>query len=75
MEVSGQLHNPAALPPGKEPLYPLERRLRGHQSRSGHGGEEKIPSPEIKNTLKSYFKALYRHLPGGTEENEISQTG
>jgi hypothetical protein len=27
MEVSGQLHDPAALPPGKRPLYPLVRRL------------------------------------------------
>jgi len=24
MEVSGQLHAPAALPPGKEPLVPVE---------------------------------------------------
>jgi hypothetical protein len=38
VEVSGQLHSPAALPPGKESLYPLERRLGGSQ---GHGGEEK----------------------------------
>jgi hypothetical protein len=40
MEVSGQLHTPAALPPGEEPLFPLDRRLGGPQSRSGHGGEE-----------------------------------
>jgi hypothetical protein len=41
MEVSGQLHAPAALLPGEIPWYPLDRRLGGHQSRSGHGGEEK----------------------------------
>jgi hypothetical protein len=41
MEVSGQLYDPAALPPGKEPLLPLDRRLDGPQSRSGRGGEEK----------------------------------
>jgi hypothetical protein len=41
MEVSGRLHAPAALPPGKEPLVPLDRRLGGPQSRSGRGGEEK----------------------------------
>jgi hypothetical protein len=29
------------LPPGKEPWYPLDRRLSGPQSRSEHGGEEK----------------------------------
>jgi hypothetical protein len=27
MEEGGQLHAPVALPPGKEPLYPLDRRL------------------------------------------------
>jgi hypothetical protein len=41
MEVSGQLHVPAALPPEKKPWYPLDRRLGGAQSRSGRGGEEK----------------------------------
>jgi hypothetical protein len=50
MEVSGQLHAPAALLPGKEPLYPLDRRLGGTQSRSGRSGEEKNsqPSPRIE---------------------------
>jgi hypothetical protein len=33
MEVSGQLHAQAALPPGKSPWYPLDRRLGGPQSR------------------------------------------
>jgi len=41
MEVSGQLRAPTALLPGKSPLYALDRRLGGPQSRSGHGGEEK----------------------------------
>jgi hypothetical protein len=41
MEVSGQIHGPDALPPGKETLYPLYRRLGGSQSRCGRGGEEK----------------------------------
>jgi hypothetical protein len=45
MLVSGQLHAPAALPQGKSPWYPLERRLDGPQSRFRDGGEEKIPSP------------------------------
>jgi hypothetical protein len=39
MEVSGQLHTVAALPPGKESLLP--NGYDGLQSRSGHGGEEK----------------------------------
>jgi len=41
MEVSGQLHDPTALPTGKEPQYSLSRSLGGPQSRSGRGGEEK----------------------------------
>jgi hypothetical protein len=55
MELSGQLHAPAALPPGKEPplQYPLYRKLGGPQSWSGHGVEEKNsqPSPEIEYPL------------------------
>jgi hypothetical protein len=45
MEVSDQLHAPAALPQGKSPSYPLDRRLGGPQSRSGRGGEEKNSQP------------------------------
>jgi hypothetical protein len=45
MEVSGQLHAPAALPPGKVPWYPSDRNLGGPQIRSGHGGEEKNSQP------------------------------
>jgi hypothetical protein len=46
MEVSGQLHAPAALPPGKKsPWYPLDMKLCGPQSRSGRGGEEKNSQP------------------------------
>jgi hypothetical protein len=40
--VSGQLHAPTALPPGKEPLVRIDRRLGGPQSRSGRREEEKI---------------------------------
>jgi hypothetical protein len=34
MEVSGQLHAPVALSPGKRPQYALVRRLGGPQNRS-----------------------------------------
>jgi hypothetical protein len=44
--VSGQHHAPAALyPRGKDPRYPLCRRLGGPQSRSGHRGYRKNPLP------------------------------
>jgi hypothetical protein len=46
MGVSGQRHAPAALyPRGKDPRYPLYRRLGGPQSRSGHRGYRKNPLP------------------------------
>jgi hypothetical protein len=45
MDVSGHLHAPAALPQGKSPWYPLDRRLGEPQSRSGRGGEEKNSQP------------------------------
>jgi hypothetical protein len=45
MEVSGHLHAPDALSPGKSPWYPLDRILDGPQSRSGRGGEEKNSQP------------------------------
>jgi hypothetical protein len=45
MEVSGQFRASAALPPGKGPRYPLDRRLGGLLGRSGCGGEEKNSQP------------------------------
>jgi hypothetical protein len=45
MEVSGQIHAPAAFPPGKESQYPFDRRLCVPQSRSGHGVKEENPQP------------------------------
>jgi len=52
MEVSGQLHTPAALRSGESPLYVLNRRLGGPQNRCGRGGVEKmIPAPAGNRTL------------------------
>jgi hypothetical protein len=51
LEVSGQLHAPAALPPGKKPQYPLDRWLGGPQSRSGNMEKWKflpLPGPELR---------------------------
>jgi hypothetical protein len=45
MEVSGQLHALAALPQGKSPWYPLDRRMDGPQSQSKHSVEERISQP------------------------------
>jgi hypothetical protein len=46
MGVSGQRHAPAALyPRGKNPRYPLDRRLGGTQSWSGRRGPEEKSAP------------------------------
>jgi hypothetical protein len=50
MELSGQLHAPATLSLGKEPQYPLDRRLGGPQGRYGHYGEEKNFAPAENGT-------------------------
>jgi hypothetical protein len=39
-EVSGKLHAPASLLPGKKSGYPLDRRLGGPQNQSGRNSEE-----------------------------------
>jgi hypothetical protein len=69
MEVSGQLHTSAALPSGKEPWYPLDRRLGGSHRRSEHGGEEKnsqllfgLEAPIIQPIAQSYKTELFRLL-------------
>jgi hypothetical protein len=41
---SGQFHDPAGLPSGKEPPVPFELgALWGSKSSSGYFGEEKVP--------------------------------
>ena len=39
LKVSGQHHAPGHFTPGKEPRYPLNRRLGGPRSSSGHSRE------------------------------------
>jgi hypothetical protein len=50
VEVSGQFHPLAALLQGKGPLYPLDMRLGGPQSRRDRG-VEKIPISAGNRTL------------------------
>jgi hypothetical protein len=53
MEMSDQLHAPAAIPPGKESPVPLERRLGGPQRLCGRYEEDKnlLPLPVIEPQL------------------------
>jgi hypothetical protein len=45
LEVSGQFHDPAALPPGRSPWYTLDRRLFWPQRRCEWRGEVNILDP------------------------------
>jgi hypothetical protein len=56
-------------PQGKIPWYPLNRRLGGPQSRSGHGDEEKnsqpmlgLEPPIIQTAAQRYTTELFRLL-------------
>jgi hypothetical protein len=40
-------------PQGKSPWYPLDRRLGGPQSRSGHRGEEKNSQPHRESNPRT----------------------
>jgi hypothetical protein len=70
MEVSGQLHLPAASPHQEKSLrYYLDRRLRGPQSRSGRGRKEKnsqplpgLEHPIIEPVVQCYTAELSRLL-------------
>jgi hypothetical protein len=64
MEVSGQLHAPAALLPGKERRYPVERRLGGLQNWYGRSGKYKSPSMmrSIEHLVKLSVLLGYKNL-------------
>jgi hypothetical protein len=69
VEVSGQLHASAALPPGKSPQYQLYRRLDGPQSRSGWSEKWKfltLPRLELRPLGRpAHSQSLYRlRYPG-----------
>jgi hypothetical protein len=52
--MSDQLYAPAALPLGEDPLYPLDRRLGGRQSRSGLCGEARNRTPAVQTAVRHY---------------------
>jgi hypothetical protein len=66
MDVSGQLHGPADQTPWKDPppQYPLDKRLGGPQNRSGHGGEENIPSRRRDSNPDHLIVQLVVSYPG-----------
>jgi hypothetical protein len=60
MEVSGQRNAPASLLQRKETPVPMDRRLGGHQIRSGRCGQEenispaRIPNPTVRPVARRY---------------------
>jgi hypothetical protein len=85
MEVSGELHIPAALSQGRSHVYPADRRVHRPQSRSGHGGGEEnsqhLPGfepPIIQPVAQSCTTELSRllcHLIYGRHPYSISLLG
>jgi hypothetical protein len=53
MEVSGQLHAPAALPQGKSPQYSLDRRLGGPRAVLDAAVKRKIRSPRRESNPRT----------------------
>jgi hypothetical protein len=62
MDLSGQLHAPAALIPGRIPCYPLDMRLVEPQSRSGRGDKEKKRCRCRKSNPGSTDRSLFTIL-------------
>jgi hypothetical protein len=54
-EWSASLHG-RALPPGKDPRYPFDRRLGGLQSQSGHRGYRKKSVAPIYYRIVVFFE-------------------
>jgi hypothetical protein len=74
MEGSGKLHAPAALPQGKSPWCPLDRRPGGPHSRPGRGGEEKNsqPLPGLEPPIIQPLAQRYTtELPGFLDELNV----
>jgi hypothetical protein len=59
-DIAPPLSTSGALAPGKELLYPLDRRFDGLQSRSGCWGVEKnlLPLPGIEPRLLLYRRVI-----------------
>jgi hypothetical protein len=75
MEVSGQLHASAALPPEKKPQHPLHRRLVGPRSRSGPGGEEKNLSHCRESKPDYSARSFVTILTYATHKHSINKVG
>jgi hypothetical protein len=74
MEVSGQLHAPASLPPGKSSRYPLDKRVGGPQSRSGRRGENSWPYRHSNSEPSVVEPVASRHTDWATSSDSTGIT-
>jgi hypothetical protein len=80
LEVIGQLHVPATLPPEKMSPVLIDRTLRGYRNRSGRHWEEKILDPTGTRILtlgrparsQSLYRLLWNRRIAGTCTNNSS---
>jgi hypothetical protein len=75
--VSGQLHAPAAIPPGNEHQYPLARRMGGPRDGLDAVARGKISSPNGESnpgrpdgSLVTILTELQRHIRGAINLKE-----
>jgi hypothetical protein len=68
-EVSGKLHAPSALPPGKSPRYPLHKGLGGPRRWYGRCGEDKKCLASNRNRTRAVQLLAHRFNEIKTAEN------
>jgi hypothetical protein len=61
MEESAQIHVPVTLPLGESPQYPLNMRLGGLHSQSGHFGIEKALASAGNRSIILQSSSLQEH--------------
>jgi hypothetical protein len=72
MEVSGQLHVPASLPPGKEPLVPIGYEVGwAPEPVWTQWGREKFPAPSDQH-IGVWFAANARRIIGLIPLRQVS---
>jgi hypothetical protein len=58
MEESGQLHAPAALPPGKEPLVPTEHKTSLFSAAQNRNAKELMKLTKQRITITGSWKII-----------------
>jgi hypothetical protein len=75
MEMSGQPHAPAALPPGRSPQYASDGSLGVLHCRSGFCGEESVTVTGIEPRFKGFSTDSLVAIPTEVYSMTISLEG